>query len=70
MKTPTLKIKISNNTECHICEEKINKIHDKILYGENVMIFITSDNGEKHIHLVAQGNMKALIQKYGLPFHT
>ena len=69
-KKPTLKINYSNNTECHVCNEKINKINDEISQGKNVMILLTVENGERHIHLVAQSNMKDLVKRYGLPFHT
>ena len=67
---PRLKIDVTNNTECHICSEKIKKILDEISQGKNVMILLSNENGERHIHLVSQSNMKDLIAKYGLPFHT
>jgi hypothetical protein len=65
-KAPTLKIKVSNNTECHICEEKIKLIADKILSGQNVIICITVENGEKHIHKLDYHNLKAMNDRYNL----
>ena len=63
---PTLKLRIQNNTECHICEAKIKEITDEISTGKNVIICITVENGARHIHKVDRHNLKSLNNRYSL----